>query len=83
MPATQERITSLEVQVKHLTALLDKHVVNTEEKHGSIDEKLTELLELKHKGMGAFWLASALIGAGIITVVLPFFDWIRRSVFHG
>lgn len=42
----------------------------------SMDAKLDELLTLKNKGLGAFWLASILIGAaftGMIAFVTNFF----------
>lgn len=78
----QERIRALEVQVEHLTETLDRHVSSTNEKHQSIDSKLDTLLALKHKGVGAFWLASSLVGAGFVYVVIPFFDWIK-GLLHG
>lgn len=37
----------------------------------SIEEKLDELLELKNKGMGAFWLISVLSGT-VVTAVIAF-----------
>lgn len=44
----------------------------------SMDAKLDELLALKNKGMGAFWLASILIGAAF-TAVVSFVT----NMFHG
>ncbi len=44
----------------------------------SVDAKLDELLALKNKGMGAFWLASILIGA-IFTGLVTFIS----NLFHG
>lgn len=52
---TAERIAVLELEVKNL-----KDAVNT------TNSKLDELLELKSKGMGAFWLLSILLGSGIL-----------------
>lgn len=62
-----ERITSLEVQVNQL-----KSSVN------SMESKLDDLLALRNKGVGAFWLASALIGTGIIGLVAEIMSWIKH-----
>jgi hypothetical protein len=61
MPTQAERITAVETR---LTAL--------EKKAESMDSKLDELLALRYKGAGAFWLASALLGTGIV----GFIQWI-------
>lgn len=61
-----ERITALEVQMQHLTEIVEKQ-----------NAKLDDLLGLRNKGVGAFWLASALAGTGIIGVVFSFFEWIK------
>lgn len=39
---------------------------------------LKDLLALRHKGVGAFWLASALTGTGIIGGVSLIWDWLSR-----
>lgn len=59
--ATQvERIAAMEVRLGDLEKKVDK-----------MDEKLDQLLALRYKGAGAFWLASALFGI-IITVAISF-----------
>lgn len=60
-----ERITALEVKVDDLMTELK-----------STNTKLDSLLELKAKGMGAFWLASTLAGLlfySLIDVVIGYF----------
>lgn len=52
---TAERIAVLELEVKNLKDKVD-----------ATNSKLDELLELKSKGMGAFWLLSILLGSGIL-----------------
>lgn len=52
-----ERITALEVQVSDLRETVQ-----------SLEGKIDSLLELKYKGMGAFWLASAIIGLVLASV---------------
>lgn len=59
-----ERVSALEIRVGNL-----------EDKMDTIVEKLNELLEIKHKGMGAIGLVSLLVVsasglAGVITFVL-------------
>lgn len=52
---TAERIAVLELEVKSL-----------KEEVQATNSKLDELLDLKSKGMGAFWLLSILFGSGIL-----------------
>jgi len=61
-----ERIRALEVQMTHLMEMMSKQ-----------NEKLDELLGLKNRGVGAFWLASALAGTGIIGVLVSVVEWIK------
>lgn len=55
---TAERIAVLELEVKNLKDAVD-----------STNSKLDELLELKSKGLGAFWLLSILCGSGILGAI--------------
>jgi len=50
-----ERIAALEIQVSEVQRV-----------QREINNKLDELLGLRNKGIGAFWLASALLGTGIV-----------------
>ena len=74
MSATElERLARLEVLVEGLTrdqeqAARDRHETN---------KKLDELLALRHKGVGAFWLASSLVGTSIVGTVIMLIDWLR------
>lgn len=67
-----ERISILELEVKMLRTELS--LMNT---------KLDDLLRLRYKGMGAFWLATALVGTGILGVVTQLFGWINLSIGRG
>lgn len=53
-----ERIAILETKWETLNATLT-----------SVEEKLDQLLELKSKGIGAFWLVGLLFGSGILGVL--------------
>lgn len=54
-----QRIAVLELKVENLSAEFKKHTEST-------NEKLDSLLELRDKGMGAFWLVSAIFGSGVL-----------------
>lgn len=72
--ATQaERLVALELQVKSITLTQQKYEDHWKEVNGKLDE----LLSLRNKGIGAFWLASILTGTGIIGVLVSMFDWFR------
>lgn len=59
-----ERITALEVRVSDLLKCQQE-----------INDKLDKLLALRNKGIGAFWLASTLLGTGIVGFIVKFIDW--------
>jgi len=61
-----ERIASMEVRIKSL-----------EDKVDSMDSKLDELLALRYKGAGAFWLATAILGTGIVGALSQFLHWLK------
>lgn len=48
-----------------------------QERFEAIESKLDELLELKSKGMGAFWLASIIVGTIFSVVGGNILDWVR------
>jgi hypothetical protein len=63
-----ERIAILETQYKQI-----------EEDNREIKGKLDDLLTLRNKGVGAFWLASALLGTGIVGALLQLIDWMKGT----
>lgn len=66
MPLNGERITAVEVKVEDLVKKVE-----------TMDHKLDQLLELKSKGMGAFWLASLILGTGIMGMFASFITWFK------
>jgi hypothetical protein len=60
-----ERITAVEVRLGNLETKVDK-----------IDGKLDDLLALRHKGVGAFWLASTILGTGIVGGAVTLFNYL-------
>lgn len=66
-----ERLARLEVIVERM----EKEQLEASLERRSQTAKLDELLALRHKGVGAFWLASALLGTGIV----GFFQWLFKG----
>lgn len=62
-----ERITALEVRVSDL--------LKTQQE---TNDKLDELLAMRNKGIGAFWLASTLLGTGIVGFIVQLISWWRH-----
>lgn len=58
-------------------ALLEYKDTLRESKLNDIDKKLDELLTLRQKGVGAFWLASSLLGTGIIGAIFMVVQYFR------
>ena len=63
-----ERIMAVEVRVEQLERKVDQ-----------INNKLDDLLALRYKGQGAFWLASALFGTGIIGLLSLVINYLRGN----
>lgn len=63
-----ERIAALEVRVSDM-----------QKQQQQINDKLDELLALRNKGIGAFWLSSGLLGTGIVGFIVQLVEWIRHG----
>ena len=59
-------------------AILETQMAANNRQLDAMDGKLDELLALRHKGIGAFWLASALTGTGIIGALSLLWNWIVK-----
>ena len=55
-------------------AVLEHKVEAMEENLKGISQKLDTLLELKSKGLGAFWLVGLIFGSGIIGIAVTAFS---------
>lgn len=67
------RLALLEERMEKLMLTLE----SKEEDLLRIEGKLNELLTLKNQGMGAIWLASLLLGSGLIAGITTFITWIK------
>ena len=63
-----ERIRALEVEVRDLKTEITL-----------MASKIDDLLALKNKGAGVFWLFSAILGSGIIGLGLTVIDWFKHG----
>lgn len=66
MTTQAERIAMMEVEVREL-----------KEQVKAMDQKLDDLLALRYKGAGAFWLMSALLGTSIVGAFTQLLEWFR------
>lgn len=62
----EERLAALETQFENLN-----------DQQARMLEKIDDLIALKHKGAGAFLLASTLFGAGIIGTAIQIIEWVK------
>ena len=60
-------------------AVLEEQMKVLIEKTEARDKKIDQLLDLKNRGVGAFWLASLIMGSGTVTLMLTFIDWLRGT----
>lgn len=79
-----ERIAILETRFDALRQEILLHdqshredVKNVSDKIEDVSKKLEELLTLKNKGLGAFWLVSILTGTGLISFITMLITWIK------
>ena len=66
-------MTEAEIENIKATAVLQFEMKTMKEDIAEIKTAVKELTELRTKGMGAFWLASALFGVGVFLLV----NWFR------
>lgn len=64
----QERLAILETKFDQISS-----------DNAIIKEKLEELLQLKHKGMGAVWLVSLIIGTGLLGLLSSVVGFINKG----
>jgi hypothetical protein len=58
-------------------AVVEHQVSKLVEDVKNMDAKLDQLLELKAKGMGAFWFASLIVGTGVAGMFTTFVTWFK------
>ncbi len=63
-----ERLAVLEQRVNDMKSTLD-----------TMDKKMDDLLALRNKGAGIFWLFSAFFAASVVTLTTLIMDWIHHA----
>lgn len=72
MPTMLERVARLEVEIK----ALDQKVDAVDTTLSSLDKKVDDLLALRNKGAGAFWVMSSLVGTGFLSLIYQLYEWL-------
>ena len=70
-----ERLARLEVEMRQVMESQDKFEIVCKD----ISSKLDSLLTLRDEGVGAFWLASLLMGTGIVSFFYALMDYFRNG----
>lgn len=70
---------NLELQWSAKIAVLEHKVEQQEKALATIDGKLDQILDLRSKGQGAFWVASALFGTGIVAILIPLINFFKNG----
>lgn len=74
-PYETERLVRVEETVKHI----QEDVKELREKLPMIESKLDELITIKQKGAGVFWLLSTIMGeVGIVGLIMFVFEHLRK-----
>lgn len=79
MTTQGERLVRVETEVKALKESFEDNKAHTDRQFEELKAKLDDLLALRNKGVGVFWLASGLLGTGIVGVIFNLLSWIRGN----
>lgn len=71
-----ERIMRLETEVTELRIRAEENKLTNDKQFAEVNQKLDALLTLRDKGIGAFWLASVVVGTGIAGALWAAFNWL-------
>lgn len=72
-----ERISSLEAQVANMRAEQLAAQIATSKTHQDMNGKLDELIALRNKGAGVFWLISIILGTSVIGLATWVASWFK------
>lgn len=70
-----ERLATLESEMRQVLEVQREFRSDVKDINGKLDE----LLGLRNKGAGIFWLMTTLAGTGILTMVYQFLDWFKNG----
>lgn len=69
--------TPIELHISH--AVLKAQIETLETKVDTLTKTINELVAIKNKGMGAFWLASIILATAFTTVISAVGSWLRGN----
>lgn len=75
---TAERLAIVELKIEQYSMQCVNDRAETKKEISVLDSKLDELLGLKNKGVGAFWLASTLLGTSVVGAITAFISWVKQ-----
>jgi hypothetical protein len=70
-----------EIDFAQRISVLEHKVEALQQEFLTIDAKLDQILDLKAKGQGAFWVASAIFGIGLTAIAMPILQWLQERLF--
>jgi len=68
---------SMAIKDAERIAVVEHQVSKLVEDVKNMDGKIDQLLQLKYKGMGAFWFASLIVGTGVATMFTTIVAWFK------
>lgn len=74
-----ERIARLETEMVQLKVAHQEAEAERKAHWDEVNKKLDELLALRNKGVGAFWVASSLLGTGILGLFWEVIGWFKHG----
>lgn len=77
IPTQGERISSLEAQVANMRAEQLAAQIATSKTHQDMNSKLDELIALRNKGLGVFWLLSIMSAGALVVIAAWVASWFK------
>lgn len=79
MGQQSERLAVVETEVRTVKEELHEHKIETRQQLEIVNKKLDDLLTLKNKGAGVFWLVSAIVGSGLIGILVTIITFLKGN----
>lgn len=84
-----ERLAVIEERLRHIAEKLEEHIAHDAEVQKEVTDelknlgkKLDGLLEIKHKGLGVFWVGASFVGI-IVSLLAGAVSEFIRGLIHG
>jgi len=75
--ALKKPIASRDKTIEERLMLLEYKDYLRDKTLDDINQKLSQLVQLRDKGWGAFWLVSALLGSSILGGIITIISWLK------